>query len=145
MSPKAYLLLFLFSAVSGLFAQSFDGSSHLPLLIVQSNGEAIVDDPRIAAEMCLIYNGTQKRNRIGDPCNQYEGQISIEIRGSSSQFFPKKGYGFETQNADSSNNNVVLLGMPSENDWILHGPFSDKSLIRNALTYRIGRDIGRYA
>ena len=28
--------------------------------------------------------------------------------------------------------------MPEENDWILHGPFSDKSLLRNHLTFYLG-------
>ncbi|MFK7935826.1 MAG: CotH kinase family protein, partial [Saprospiraceae bacterium] len=64
---------------------------------------------------------------------------------ASSQFFDKKNYGFETQLPDGENNNVSLLGMPAENDWILHGPYSDKSLIRNALTMQIGRDMMDYA
>ena len=68
----------------------------------------------------------------------------IEIRGASSQSFPKKNYGFETQNNLGENNNVSLLGMPEENDWILHGPFSDKSLIRNVLAYHLGNQMGRW-
>lgn len=35
--------------------------------------------------------------------------------------------------------------MPNENDWILYAPYSDKSLIRNVLAYKLGRDMGRYA
>ncbi len=34
--------------------------------------------------------------------------------------------------------------MPEENDWILYGPYSDKSLIRNVLTYQTARDMGWY-
>ena len=47
--------------------------------------------------------------------------------------------------ADGSNNNVSVLGMPAENDWVLHGPYSDKSLLRNALAYHMGTSTGRYA
>jgi len=35
--------------------------------------------------------------------------------------------------------------MPEEEDWVLHGPYSDKSLIRNLLTFKLARDMGRYA
>ncbi len=84
-------------------------------------------------------------NHVDDNLFSYDGQIGIEIRGSSSQSFPKKQYGFETQNPDRSNNNVSLLGMPEENDWILNAPYVDKSLIRNVLAYTISNQLGFYA
>ncbi|MEE1574554.1 MAG: CotH kinase family protein, partial [Candidatus Neomarinimicrobiota bacterium] len=92
----------------------------------------------------IIDNGTGI-NHINDPLNGYDGQISIEIRGSSSQMFPKKQYALETQDIDGENLNVSILGMPEENDWILHAPYSDKSLLRNFLAYELARDMGRYA
>ena len=119
-------------------------SSNLPLLLIDTYGQIIPNEPRIVAHLGIIDNGPDERNYLTDAFNGYDGQISIEIRGSSSQAFPKKGYGFETQNADSSNNNVPLLGMPAENDWVLHGPYSDKTLMRNVLSYHIGWQTGRY-
>ena len=38
-----------------------------------------------------------------------------------------------------------LLGLPEEEDWILHGPYSDKSLVRNLLIYDLSREMDRYA
>ncbi len=35
--------------------------------------------------------------------------------------------------------------MPAESDWVLHSPYPDKALIRNAFTYSLGRDIGMAA
>ena len=35
--------------------------------------------------------------------------------------------------------------MPVENDWILYAPYSDKSLMRNFLTYNLGRKMGNYS
>ena len=43
------------------------------------------------------------------------------------------------------NNNVSLLGMPEENDWVLYAPWSDKTLIRNVLTYQLSNEMGWYA
>jgi hypothetical protein len=39
---------------------------------------------------------------------------------------------------------VSLLGLPVENDWILHAPFSDKTLMRNYLVYYWWRKMGWY-
>jgi hypothetical protein len=36
------------------------------------------------------------------------------------------------------------MGMPPENDWILYGPYTDKSLIRNEVAFLLGRRTGRY-
>jgi hypothetical protein len=35
-----------------------------------------------------------------------------------------------------------MLGMPAESDWVLHPPFPDKALIRNAFVYSLGREMG---
>ena len=34
--------------------------------------------------------------------------------------------------------------MPVENDWILYAPYSDKSLMRNFLTFNLGNKMGNY-
>jgi len=120
-------------------------SSNLPIIMINTNGQQIVDDPRITADMGIIYNGSGKRNNITDPFNHYDGKIGIELRGASSQGFPKKPYRIETIDEDGENNNVSLFGMPEENDWVLQNPYYDKSLIRNILAYRISTNMGHYA
>jgi hypothetical protein len=121
-------------------------SSDLPIIKINTFGEQIPDDPKIVAHMGIIDNGPNNRNYIfSDLLNGYDGQIAIETRGASSASFPKKNYGFETQDDLGENNNVNLLGMPKENDWILHGPFSDKSLIRNVLAFHLGNLTDRWA
>jgi hypothetical protein len=119
--------------------------SELPIMSINTLGNFIVDDPRIQAWMGIIDNGQGELNHISDPVTGYNGMISIEIRGESAQMFPKKSYSFETQDSLGENNNVSLLGFPEENDWILYGPYSDKTLIKNVLTYKLSRDLGRYA
>ena len=120
-------------------------SSNLPIVVINTFGQTIVDDPRIVCDMGIIDNGFGTINSISDPFNDYNGKISIEYRGSSSQSFPKKSYALETQDVNGNNNNVSLLGMPVENDWILYAPYSDKSLMRNFLTFDLGRKMGSYS
>jgi len=118
--------------------------STLPIVVIDTDGQEILNDPRIVVHMGIIDNASGINN-IDDPFNGYDGQISIEIRGSSSQMFPKKQYALETQDIDGENLNVSILGMPEENDWILYAPYSDKSLLRNFLAYELARNMGRYA
>lgn len=116
--------------------------SNLPLVLI-TTAQAIMDDPRILGNM-KVLNDPSGVNQLSDDPTDYDGLISIEIRGSSSQMFPKKSYALETQDASGANNNVSLLGMPEENDWILYGPYTDKSLMRNAVVFELGEKLNRY-
>jgi hypothetical protein len=120
-------------------------SSNLPIIVVDTHGQTIVDEPKIIADMGIISNGEGVRNSISDPFNNYQGKIGIEIRGSSSQMFPKKQYAVETRDAAGNGASVSLLGLPEESDWVLSAPYNDKSLMRDVLIYRLARSVGRYA
>ncbi|MCB2220484.1 MAG: CotH kinase family protein [Bacteroidetes bacterium] len=123
----------------------FEFSTHLPIMAIDAYGQQIPDDPRIIANLKVYNNPNGQMNSILDEPTGYDGIISIETRGASSQMFDKKSYSFETQLASGENNNVELLGLPSENDWILYGPYSDKSLLRNVLIMQLAREMGWYA
>ncbi len=125
-------------------AQTFT-SSNLPIIVINTNGQTIADEPKIVATMGIIDNGTNVRNNLTDPFNNYNGKIGIEIRGSSSQMFPKKQYGVELINDLGEGINAPLLGMPAEEDWVLFSPYNDKSLMRDVLAYKLGRDLGHYS
>ena len=117
----------------------------LPIIVITTeNNTEIQNEPKVSAQMGIINNGPDLGNSVTDAFNEYNGVIGIEIRGASSQNFPKKNYSLETRNEDGSNNNVSIFGMPSENDWVLHGPFSDKTLLRNVLAYHMGESTNRY-
>ncbi len=54
---------------------------------------------------------------------------------------------FHIKVVDAAGNNrkESLLGLPKDDSWVLHGPFVDRSLIRNALAYTLSRSAGVYA
>lgn len=142
-----YLIL---GAVSLFGTASIDAqvnliSSDLPIVVIDTHGQTIVDERRITADMGVIDNGPGQRNYITDPYNNYEGKIGIELRGSSSMAWPKKQYRVETVDANGNDRDVNLLGFPAEADWIFHGPYDDKTLIRNVLPFELSRAMGRYA
>jgi hypothetical protein len=144
------LLVFIFSTTH---AQDFE-SSNLPIVVINTEGQTIVDEPKVNVRMGIIDNGPGNRNYYRnpfnnnqpDPFNNYDGTIGIEFRGSSSQSFNKKPYGFETRELNSTTSKKVsLLGMPAESDWILNATYNDKSLIRDVLTYHLSNQMGMYA
>ncbi len=71
----------------------------------------------------------------------------IRYRGDSSRYFDKRGYRIKLVNEKNvgKDNDLPLLGMSSESDWALHGPFLDKTLIRNYMWMNISAEIMGYA
>lgn len=107
----------------------------MPLLVIKTTG-TIADEPKVKSEM-KIY--------VKDSVVATEN-IGIEIRGAISQLiYEKKSYAFETWDATNTAVAKSVLGLPAESDWILYGPYGDKSLIRNVLAYQFSNNIGRYA
>jgi hypothetical protein len=115
----------------------------LPVVVIDAP-RALRDDPKTTARMRIIHR-RRGLSSVAQRANIYAGPIGIEIRGHSSQQFPKKQYGLETRDAKGKKRNVSLLGLPRENDWVLSAPYSDKTLMRNAIAYQAARALGRYA
>ncbi len=142
----AALLCFLCIASSPVFTQPVNlTSSNLPIVIINTNGQEIIDDPKITADMAIIFNGAGVRNNVTDVPNHYNGKIGIEIRGKSSQMFPMKSYGLELWDNNGKSIEKSLFGMPKESDWILYAPYTDKTLMRNFLAYTMSRELGHWA
>jgi subtilisin-like proprotein convertase family protein len=120
-------------------------SSPLPIVLIDTEGGVIVDEPKIPARMAIVDNGPGEMNLATGPYNDYDGRIGIEIRGWSSSGAPKRSYGIELWDEDGADISAPLLGMPSEEDWVLSANFYDKSLLNNSLTYTLARGMGRYA
>ncbi len=119
-------------------------SSNLPIVVINTLGQTIIDEPKIIAHMGIIDNGPGIRNFMTDTFNNFNGNIGIEIRGSSSQGFPKKSFGFATLDTLGNQLDTTILNMPSEHDWILNANYTDKSFMRNVLCYQMSSWMGHY-
>ncbi len=124
--------------------------SNLPIVIIETDGGVpIPDEPKVLGNMKIIWHQDGSRNYVSDANNpaflNYDGRIGIEIRGSSSQMLSKKPYGLETlMDDDITNNNVSLLGMPKENDWILNSLAYDQTGMRDVISYELSEKLGQY-
>ena len=147
---KIVLVLSLLFIQMLSMAQSFT-DSNLPIVIIETDGGVpIPDEPKVLGNMKIIWHQDGSRNYMSDANNpeflNYDGRIGIEIRGSSSQMLSKKPYGLETLQADNvTNNNVSILGMPKENDWILNSLAYDQTGMRDFLSYELSEKLGQYA
>ena len=110
----------------------------VPVLIIDTAGLEIHGDGKIDAHMEVVSEHDGSLEDLDDGGRTWDGPIGIELHGSSSSGYPKTGYRIETRNEIGSDLDFPLLGMPSESDWVLHGPYSDKTLLRNALAYTVG-------
>ncbi|MES1218757.1 MAG: CotH kinase family protein [Bacteroidota bacterium] len=133
------LLFFLLSIAQTLT------SSNLPVIVINTNGQTIQNEPKITADMGIIFNANNARNNITDPFNHYNGKIGIEVRGQSSQMFPMKSYSIELWDATGNSQDKALFGLPKESDWVLYAPYTDKTLMRNFLAYTLSNEMGHWA
>ncbi len=140
-----------------LAAELTDFSSNLPLVVIDSLGhdidaeahgvpgaDGVMSRPYRPIKAVFIDATTEGRAGILGQAN-WAGRGGLHVRGSSSAEYEKKQYKLETWDEHDQDIDVSLLGLPPESDWILHAPYSDKTLMRNHLIYSWSRKIGRYA
>ena len=130
---------------SSAIAQNIPSSSALPLFLIDTDSVEIPDEPKIISKLRVIFDESGGLNYADADEYHYNGFAGIEIRGKSSQSFDKKSYGIELRKDSGADRNFELLGLPKEADWVLHGPYSDKSLMRNAFAYILAGKLMEYA
>ena len=126
-----------------LAAAILDVDSNLPLVVGHTFGGAVNQDWLTEGLTAFIPTSGGRAAITATPA--HIGPTGIRYRGSSSFSFPKKSYFLETWDDNRDDLDVALLGMPAESDWILYGPYTDKSLMRDVLAYKWSNDAGRYA
>ena len=140
--------------------------THLPLIRITTGGQEIpgdiIRDPE-DDDLVLGYTTTPagetealvtietveaegEWHHASDPAD-LQSQALVRIRGNSSRNFPKKNYRIKLVEDETAaqGRSLPLLGMSAENDWALHGPFLDKTLMRNYMWMNISAEIMGYA
>lgn len=136
-------------------------TSHLPLVIIDTGGEEIVNykyynpetksyideegvNPYLEMQISFIDNENMI-NQLGDmPKNISFGKIKVRGNYSSSTHFPKKQYLIKLQTQDKEPNRINLLGMTASDTWILNGTQLDKSYLRNYVSLNTAGEISPY-
>ncbi len=136
--------------------------THLPLVIIDTggaevpgvpvghdgNGEEVYSttadgDSMLDARISILDDETRNHHPSDEP--DIESAGLIRIRGRSSRHFDKHNYLLRFTKDDGSYASHEVMGMDSHYEWALHGPYLDKSLIRNYLWYNIAGEMMDYA
>mgnify|MGYP004614456757 CR=1 FL=1 len=136
--------------------------THLPIISINTGGKTIPGatlkdengretgyttapdgSDRITAYISTFDNESEFNHPTD--ASDFSSKVEIHIRGNSSRSFDKPGYAIKLITEDGKSNPYALLGMDEHQDWVLHGPFIDKTLIRNYMWYNIAGEIMDYA
>lgn len=142
-----------------------DGSelcTHLPLVIIDTGGVEIPGEPildetgkevgitttdqeetMLTARISVMSRDDQNHHPSDEP--DLESEMLIRIRGNSSRYFDKKNYLIRLVDEKGSYRSEEVMGMAPHYEWALHGPFLDKSLIRNYMWYNVAGEFMDYA
>ncbi len=122
------------------FAQTYD----LPIVFIDTKNKCLDQNvtEKIPATMSVLDAAT---NNVADSAKGTHYDIGIKVRGQSSAKFPKPGYSVEVRDEKGEGMDVSLFGLPPGDDWVFHGPYVDKSLMRNALAHWLFRQAGHYS
>lgn len=137
-------------------------STHLPLVEIDTGGpavpgKAVLDEnglitgyttavdgaDRITAHLDIVDHETTYNHADDTPT--LSSDIEIHVRGNSSRAFDKSSYALRLINEDGTNNPQEVMGMDAHHEWVLYGPYLDKTLLRNYMWYNIGGEIMDYA
>ena len=136
--------------------------THLPIVSINTNGAQIpgkpiydedynVVDYTLAADGTTtvkaslnVINNEKEYNHLTDTSFDM-GDALIRVRGHSSRRFEKANYFVKFVNDDGTGNEQSFLGMDAHHEWAFHGPFLDKTLIRNYMWYNIAGEIMEYS
>lgn len=122
-----------------------DFNSNLPIIVLRADGLDIPSHRQALMQAQFFeVDPTTLRASLSATAS-HEGQVSLHVRGSSTQRLPKSSYTLHTVENRTNQVKVPLLGLPKEEDWVLYAPFEDKTLIRDVLAFELARRSGHYA
>ena len=136
--------------------------THLPLVLINTAGREIpgkfiADKTGMTIGLTTAEDGSameKSQIRIMDDKRQnhhpsdeadLESDILIRYRGDSSRTFDKKNYLIRFVDERGKYIDRPVMGMHPHYEWALHGPFMDKTLIRNYLSYNIAGEFMEYS
>ena len=120
-------------------------STKLPVVYMNTSGQQILKENVIWGSIALLDGNGEEQSIFSVPNSIY--RATIKYRGASSYSkFDKKQYRIKFyKNKKDSAKKVSLAGMGENSEWVLNGPYLDKTLIRNKLVYDLARELNGWA
>lgn len=127
-------------------------TTHLPVVAITTNGQKIPGTP-VENQENVYELAPDGENAIvaeikvsAEGKNEHQDLLAeIRYRGNSSRYFSKKSYAVRLVDKEGAERKEELLGMEKHDEWVLHGPFLDRSLLRNYLAMNLSGEIMSFA
>lgn len=104
-----------------------------------ADGETTID----AAMRVIGVDISQYHHANGTP--DVESRIQIRVRGNSSRSFDKPSYAIRLVDEAGENAPQSVMGMDAHHEWVLYGPWLDKTAVRNYMFYNLAGEMMDYA
>jgi hypothetical protein len=118
-------------------------TSNLPIIIINSFGRYISANNKSPISVRFINSRNGRTSLLG--AADFDGRATANIRGYSTLRQPKNSMTVRLRDENGDKIKAGLFGLPKESDWVLYAPYSDKTLMRDALAYELSNAMGRYA
>lgn len=119
--------------------QHLDMPGPLPVITINTHGQDIPGVPNDSG----IQEAVKVDFNIAD--QDLQTQAMVHYRGNSSKWFDKKSMLVKLVDNKGNKDPQSLAGLPAHDEWVLNGPFLDRTLIRNYMAYNIAGEIMAYA
>ncbi len=146
--------------IPGDFLVDESFTSHLPLIVIDTQGQEIVNYKYYDAETKSfryregvdpysqikidVFDNEALKNTLSD-APSFSGNGKIKIRGNSSASLDKKQYRLQLQDSEGEKMKAPLLGMDPASEWILNGSQSDPTYMRNYLAYNLAHNLDSFS
>jgi hypothetical protein len=128
-------------------------ASTLPIVVIHTVGATTLSGGFPSADNSVIIacfdtntpiNGTMMSSFTSQPV--LVKRAGINLRGSSTQGFPKSSYAVELWDDFNVDEEAPMFDLPKESDWVLYSPNQfDLSLMHNPLLHTFAQDMGHYS
>ena len=137
--------------------------THLPLVLIDTGGQEIpgkvtgqtddfgetintlAADGRDVIDVSFVIVDNQTRNNHPSDEATLTTTAQIRVRGHSSRLFEKSPYQLDFVDENGEAAPAAVMGMPAHSEWVLYGPYLDKSLVRNYMWYNIAGEVMEWA
>lgn len=137
--------------------------SHLPLVVIETGGQEIpgrvtgendtfgesinslAPDGRDVVDVQFSVIDNQDRGNHPADAPAMTTAAEIRIRGHASRSFEKAPYRLTFVDDAGEGSPQAVMGMAAHTDWVLYGPYLDKSLVRNYMWYNIAGEVMEWA
>lgn len=137
--------------------------THLPIVVIDTEGQEIPgavtgeadrfaqptytkaeDGSDYINVSVAVIDNAEGNNHLTDKAD-FTTRSLFRIRGNSSRRFEKSPYLMKFVDENGLDNDIEVMGMDAHHEWALHGPYLDKSLVRNYMWYNIAGEMMDYA